>query len=276
VLLERWLTDRGLPAGLGEDVRYAVLSPGKRVRPLLVLEACAALGGSPDEALPAAAAIELVHAHSLVHDDLPALDDDDLRRGRPTLHVRFGEAMAVLAGDALLGLAFELLSSETPSRELAAGLCRELSGAANDMISGQVRDTLPEREPGREPLDALLETHRLKTGALIRCSCRMGALCGGADEPALDALTRFGEAVGLMFQVVDDVLDATQTTEHLGKTARKDEEQGKRTFPAMVGLDGSLRRVRALEADAEDALRPLGPGADALRELSRRLARRTR
>jgi geranylgeranyl pyrophosphate synthase len=270
-----WLTRRPLPPNLREAVAYALLGPGKRMRPILAIRSCEAVGGGIAAALPAAAAVEMIHAFSLVHDDLPALDDDDLRRGRPTLHRHAGEAMAILAGDALLGLALEVTSSLNPP-ELAAKVTLELSQGCNAMIAGQVYDTLPAFEGAPGPLERLQTVHRNKTGALIRAACRTGALCGNAAGQALEGITRYGEAIGLMFQVVDDLLDVTQTTKHLGKTAGKDVDQEKLTYPSVLGLDGTRREVERLRAEALAAIDPFGERARHLRQLCEFLAVRTK
>jgi geranylgeranyl diphosphate synthase type II len=274
--LERFLAGRPLPGNLREAARYALLAPGKRTRPLLVLRSCEALGGNTGGALPAAGAVEMVHAFSLVHDDLPAMDDDDLRRGRPTLHRHTSEAMAVLAGDALLGLAVECVTTRLAPPALACAVARELIQGTNDMIAGQVYDTLPEAGGPADPLERLRTIHRHKTGALIRAACRMGGLCGGADGRALDGLTRYAEAIGLMFQVVDDLLDVTQTTEHLGKTAGKDAGQHKLTYPAVLGIDGTRREIERLRGEALAALEGIGAGRGPLQRLCEYLAVRTR
>jgi geranylgeranyl pyrophosphate synthase len=274
--IAEWVERRPLPGNLRDAVRYAALGPGKRMRPRLVILSCEAVGGRCEDALIPAAAVELIHAFSLVHDDLPALDDDDLRRGRPTLHRRAGEAMAVLAGDAMLGLAVELVVRQMRPRTLAPAICEELILGCNDMIAGQVYDTLPEFDGAVPPIERLRLIHRNKTGALIRAACRMGALCGGAGEGELRAITGYGEAIGLMFQVVDDLLDVTQTTKHLGKTAGKDAEQNKLTFPAVVGLAASRAEVRRLQEASLALLEPLGETAAGLRELCEYLAVRTK
>ena len=274
--LADWLGRRALPGNLREAIGYALSGPGKRIRPALAVLSSRAAGGSESAAMPAAAALELVHTFSLVHDDLPAMDDDDLRRGRAALHRHAGEAMAILAGDAMQGLAFELLASEVPSPALAGALCRELALATNDMIAGQVCDTLPDFPGDVSPLERLRTIHTLKTGALIRGACRMGGLCAGADEEALERLSSFGSAVGLMFQIVDDLLDVTQSTEHLGKTARKDERQAKLTYPALVGLQESRDEVEWLCGEAQALIEPFGPPARPLAELCKHLAARTR
>lgn len=256
---------------LDEATRYALLGGGKRLRPLLALRACEAVGGHRDLAMPAAVALECIHAFSLVHDDLPAMDDDDLRRGRPTTHKVHGEAVAILVGDLLQGLAAEVaLSSPVAPVEIA----RAVLEGSRLMIEGQVHDTVG-GFPAEitDEFDRLRHVHRLKTAALIRAACRAGALAGGGDATALD---RYGEAIGLMFQVVDDILDETQPTEHLGKTGGKDKAAGKRTYPALLGLDGSRAEVARLETEATVALADLGPAADPLRSLVHRLATRTR
>lgn len=260
------------PENLREAMGYALLGGGKRIRPLLVWHACIAAGGEAEAALPACGAIELVHAFSLVHDDLPAMDDDDLRRGKPTLHIARGEAMAILAGDAMLTLAFAELAGAARGAEL----CRELAGATLGMIAGQVHDTiggLPETLTARERVEAI---HRDKTGALILAACRMGGLCATAAPPALDALEAYGRAIGLMFQIVDDLLDVEQTSEHAGKKTGKDERAGKITYPMVLGVDGARREVERLEHAAIGALDDLGEPANALREIARFLKVRTR
>ena len=256
--LDRFLAQRQLPESLVEAIRYVLQGGGKRLRPILAARCCEAVGGSVDSAIPPAAAVELIHNFSLVHDDLPAMDDDDLRRGRPTLHKHTSEAMAVLAGDAMIGLAFELLSELSEPTELAAGLCRELASATCDMIAGQVHDTLGDPENSMQSKQRLEETHRLKTGALIRCACRLGAIAGGASESQLDAVSAFAEPIGLMYQVVDDLLDVTSTSEQLGKAAGKDADKGKLTYPGLLGVDASRQLVQDLRAQADSALDDLG------------------
>jgi geranylgeranyl pyrophosphate synthase len=256
---------------LDEATRYALLGGGKRLRPVLTLRACEAVGGDRSDAMPAAVALECIHAFSLVHDDLPAMDDDDLRRGRPTTHKVYGEAVAILVGDLLQGLAAEVaLESPVATVEIT----RTVLDGSRLMIEGQIHDTVGGfAESMTDEFDRLRHIHRLKTAALIRAACRAGALAGGGDALALD---RYGEAIGLMFQIVDDILDETQSTEHLGKTGGKDKAAGKRTYPALLGLDGSRAEVERLETVAIDALAQLGPAAEPLRDLARRLAIRTR
>ena len=268
------------PASLRAAMAYATLDGGKRLRPLLAWHACVAAGGEGRESLSACVAVELIHCFSLVHDDLPALDNDDLRRGRPTLHRHAGEAMAILAGDALLTHAFRFLAITAPPEKFGA-LAGELAAACEQMIAGQVLDTLGfAGEPGagqltdRQRLEAI---HHGKTGAMLVASLRMGALSAGeAGLASLDRLTRYGRTIGLMFQIVDDLLDVTQTSEHLGKRAGKDAAAGKLTYPQVLGLDGSAALVRELEAESAAVLEPLGARAEPLRSLSRYFAVRTR
>lgn len=265
--LKVFLGERPLPPNLRQAIEYALLAPGKRVRPMLVLHACQALGGSIRDAMPPAGAIEMIHAFSLVHDDLPAMDDDDLRRGRPTLHKHTSEAMAILAGDAMTSLAFELIATRIADAELASNLSAELAIATNDMIAGQVYDTLPLDDPDIAPIEQLRRIHRHKTGALLRAACRMGAMCAGAGETQIESLTEYADAIGLMFQVVDDLLDVTQTAEAMGKATQKDAQKGKLTYPGLLGIEESKRQVERLQQTAHQALATFGPPAEPLREL---------
>ncbi len=264
-----------LPRNLLDAIEYSLLGGGKRLRPLLAWESCIAAGGKGELSLPAGAAVELVHAFSLVHDDLPAMDDDDLRRGRPTLHIHAGEAMAILAGDAMLALGFRAVLG-VPDAALAQRLGRELAAGTEGMIAGQVYDTLGGMPAGLDDRARLELIHRNKTGALIRASCRMGAACAGAADGSagLECISRYADAAGLMFQVVDDLLDVTQTAERIGKHTHKDAQAGKLTYPGLLGVEGSRRIVRDLEQLAITALAPLGPAADGLTALARSLARR--
>lgn len=263
------------PAGLGEAMRYGVLDGGKRLRALLVLAAAQAVGGSGrrpanDAALRAACAVELIHAYSLVHDDMPCMDNDVLRRGKPTVHVQFGEAQAMLAGDAMQALAFEVLTpddtlGQAPAMPpaLQARLCRLLSRAAGQagMAGGQAIDLASIGTALNEA--TLRDMHRRKTGALLRASVQMGAACAGAEDTS-DAwrfLTRYADAVGLAFQIVDDVLDATQPSDTLGKTAGKDAEADKPTYVSLLGLDGAQAEASRLLVQAKNALE--GSGLDA-------------
>jgi geranylgeranyl diphosphate synthase type II len=239
----------GPAARLAETMRYAVFSGGKRLRPVLALAACEAFGGRVEDVLAPAAALELIHTYSLIHDDLPAMDDDDLRRGRPTAHKAFGEAEAILAGDALLTLAFEVLATRPPGEALAARRADAVALIARraghrGMVGGQLADLEAERTP---PAQAPLEwIHRHKTGALIAASVELGALHAGADPADRAAMARYGDAVGLAFQITDDVLDRTASASALGKTPGKDEKSGKATYPALLGLDASRREARRL------------------------------
>ena len=272
-LSEALLLHEDAPPRLIEACRHAVLGGGKRLRPLLCVRCAEAVGGSAADALSAACAVELVHCFSLVHDDLPALDDDDLRRGRPTVHRAFDEATAILAGDYLMGLAFETLLRHPRH---GARLAAELATATNRMIVGQVWDTLGETREALPAAVQLQRIHRDKTGALIVGACRLGAICGGADEQDLAAITAFGTAAGEMFQAVDDLLDETQSTEHLGKASGKDRDAGKLTYPAVHGLDGTKAAIETLRNRAIEALRPFGAAGEPLMVLAEQLAARTR
>lgn len=279
--VERFMAERlrarRLPASLEESTAYALLAGGKRLRPMLAVHSCAAVGGKPEAALPAAAAVEMIHAFSLVHDDLPALDNDDMRRGRPTVHRKFGEAMAVLVGDGLMSMAFQTLAEHGDPAKSGL-LCRELAEGSTAMIAGQVMDTLGGFEPGLSDRERLERIHLNKTGALIRASCRMGAISGlVAEDPGLlAALTRYGEAIGLMFQIVDDLLDVLQTSEHTGKKTGKDREAGKLTYPGVLGVDATRREVERLREEAMSAIGGFGKSAAALGDLCEFLAVRTR
>jgi geranylgeranyl diphosphate synthase type II len=260
--LDRWLPPQtDSPPAVHEAMRYSVFAGGKRLRPILALAACEAAGGMPEDALPAAAALELIHTYSLIHDDLPAMDDDDFRRGRPTCHKVYGEAMAILAGDGLLTHAFSLLAGDAastvpPARRLQ--IVREIAEAAGSqgMVGGQAMDILAE---GRrlEP-ERLLALHRCKTGALIRASIRVGGIAAGASPEALQCLTRYAEKVGLAFQIVDDILDIEGSTEEMGKTAGSDARKQKATYPSVFGLAAAKRDAETLLAEAKAALAPLG------------------
>lgn len=270
--LSAFLRHRPLPENLRRAVEYGLFGGGKLIRPILVIRCCESVGGRPEQALAAAAAIEMVHAFSLVHDDLPAMDDDDLRRGRPTLHKQEGEAMAVLAGDAMLSLSFELIATRMKSADTALEVIRELSIGANDMIAGQVQDTLPTQDQAEEPIDRLEEVHKNKTGALLRAACRMGGICGGAAAAQLAALTRYAQAIGLMFQAVDDLLDVTSTPDELGKAVQKDADHGKLTYPGVLGIEGTRDQIARMRAQAHAALEDFDKRADPLRDLCDYLA----
>ena len=255
--LEAWV-GVDAPAGLGEAMRYAVLDGGKRLRPLLVLAASEAVGGNGQAALRAACAVELIHAYSLVHDDMPCMDNDVLRRGKPTVHVKYGEAGALLAGDALQALAFELLTPQDDGvpEAMQARLCRLLAHAAGSagMAGGQAIDLASVGVKLNE--DQLRQMHRLKTGALLQASVLMGAATGGADVAA--SLGDYGAAIGLAFQVVDDILDVTADSATLGKTAGKDAEQDKPTYVSILGLERSRAYAHELHAQALAALQASG------------------
>ena len=258
--LERWVPDDS-PAGLGAAMRYAVLDGGKRLRPLLVLAAAEAVHGDAAAALRAAVAVELIHAYSLVHDDMPCMDNDILRRGKPTVHVQFGEAQAMLAGDAMQALAFDVLTPDDGlSPELMSQLVRLLARASGHagMAGGQAIDLASVGQ--RLDEQQLRDMHRRKTGVLLQASVMMGATCGPADAAALAALADYGAAVGLAFQVVDDVLDVTQASEVLGKTAGKDVDQNKPTFVSLLGLEAAQRYAHTLRDQAHAALGRSGLG----------------
>jgi len=273
--LDDWLVEPDTPAALADAMRYCVMNGGKRLRPALVLMAAEAVGGNADDALTlrAAASVELIHAYSLVHDDLPAMDDDTMRRGLPTAHVAYGEAMAILVGDALLTRAFGVLAEACDDR--APQLVAELAAAAGSaaLIAGQVADmglcALPD---GRDGLDYI---HHRKTAALIRAAGRMGALAGGAAPAELAALTEYGLMLGLAFQAVDDLLDTTGDAATLGKTPGKDDQKGRPNLVALLGRDGAGAEARCLSAKAVNALAPLGPAARDLCDLADLLADRT-
>ncbi|HHW14192.1 MAG TPA: hypothetical protein GXX28_04565 [Firmicutes bacterium] len=260
------------PGLLHQAMRYATLGGGKRLRGFLVLLAAEAVGGRPEPVLPAACAVELIHAYSLIHDDLPCMDDDDWRRGRPSAHRVFGEALALLAGDALLTLAFETLVSGgrragLPS-ELLVRAVGELALAAGSlgMVGGQTEDLLAEGRPA--DLAGLTEIHRRKTGALIRASVRLGALLSGAHAGRLAALTRYAEALGLAFQITDDLLDVEGDAAKTGKAVGRDAALAKATFPALLGVEGARQQAREAVAGAREALTELGGCGALLGELA--------
>jgi geranylgeranyl pyrophosphate synthase len=262
---------------LAKAMRYSLEAPGKRLRAVLVL-LCSELvcGKAGRDAEIAAAAVEMVHTYSLIHDDLPAMDDDDFRRGRPSCHKQFDEATAILAGDALLTIAFEFLARNVTDAALAVGLISALAEAAGPagMIAGQMADL--EAEDG-EPSPELLEyIHINKTAKMFRAACRMGALAGGAENRQLEALSDYGLKIGLGFQIVDDILDISETSQHLGKTAGKDAAQGKLTWPSLFGIEKSRVRLEQLAAEAVSALAVFDHRADTLRDLTQKLVRRTK
>jgi geranylgeranyl diphosphate synthase type II len=264
-----------LPETIHKAMRYSLFAGGKRIRPLLCLAAAEAVADFTPGIDEVASSLELIHTYSLIHDDLPALDNDDLRRGRPTCHKVFGEAMAILAGDSLLTLAFEVLanapSDDTRRARLVAELARA-SGTVGGMIAGQVLDIESE---GAAPSASLLASiHHAKTGALLRASLRLGAIQSGASDAQLEALSNFGSHVGLAFQIVDDLLDVEASTSSLGKTAGKDAAQGKITFPAVYGIERSHEMAEEERLAAHLALRPFDERAGRLRELADFIVRR--
>ncbi len=278
--LDRYLPgETELPHSVHKAMRYSVFAGGKRVRPILMLAACQAVGGDAARALPAACAMEMIHTYSLIHDDLPAMDDDDFRRGNPTNHKVFGEAIAILAGDALLTEAFKLASDPRnaggcePSALLA--VIHEIASCAGSygMVGGQVIDMESE---GRADIDlaTVQYIHIHKTGALIKASVVAGALLGGASGARLAAITRYGEAAGLAFQIADDILDIEGTTEEIGKDAGSDQARGKATYPAVMGLAAAKEEARAMMDEALRALDIFGAEADPLREIARYIVQR--
>jgi len=260
--LDRWLpvaTEE--PRRLHETMRYALFAGGKRLRPAIARAAAAALGGTDAEVLPAACALEMLHTYSLIHDDLPAIDDDDLRRGQPTCHVRYGDATAILAGDALQTHAFLVLARETPRRAAVADLVLALAEAAGTggMVGGEMVDI--EAEGGEPSLARVEWIHLKKTAALFRASAVMGGLAAGAGPAQLEALGTFGTSLGLAFQIVDDVLDETGDAATLGKSPGKDRAARKMSYPAVAGIEESRRRARACADEAQAALRALPDSA---------------
>jgi geranylgeranyl diphosphate synthase type II len=266
----------GCPTNLREAIRYSLLAPGKRLRPMLVLLAAEACGGSIEPAMPAACAVEMIHAYSLVHDDLPAMDDDDLRRGQPTCHKRFGEATAILAGDALLTMAFEVLARQVEPLRVAAACCAALAEAAGPcgMVGGQADDIDGAGADGG--MDELVSIHNRKTGALMRVSLKLGALVAGADAAQLTALEEYGRRLGLAFQITDDLLDVRSDEATAGKRVGKDTDRGKLTFPGLLGVQQSSRRAEQLITEACEALVPLGAQAHSLQALARQVLERNR
>lgn len=252
------------PSLLHEAMRYSVLNGGKRIRPILCIATAEVLGENPDASLPAAAAVELFHCSTLVHDDLPCMDDDDLRRGLPTCHIKFGEANAVLTGDALILLAFEALT-QSPH---AAQLCKELAkaGGSTGVIAGQVEDLAA--EGGVASPELIDYIHRKKTAELIRAAVRMGALSSGADASQLDLLTRFAENIGLAFQIVDDILDETSTDATLGKPVGSDLERNKMTYPSTHGMEAAQQKVVELTDRGLSSLRAVQGDTTALHNIA--------
>ncbi|MGA2171665.1 MAG: polyprenyl synthetase family protein [Sedimentisphaerales bacterium] len=277
-VLGRILSQRGLIGEeLEESLRYVLEGPGKRVRSAVVLWCCELVSGKVNhDAEIAAAAVEMVHTYSLIHDDLPAMDNDDYRRGRLTCHKKFDEATAILAGDALLTLAFELLAKETGKPETAVRLVAELAEAAGPagMVAGQMADLKAANGKANEKL--LNHIHLNKTAKMFRCAAGMGGICGGADEEQLKCLREYGLRLGLGFQISDDILDVCGTSEQLGKTSGKDVKQGKATYPAVMGIEKSIKLAEKLADEAIASLELFGAKADMLRRLTGALLNRTR
>jgi geranylgeranyl diphosphate synthase type II len=271
--------DDGCPSTLGEAIRYALLAPGKRLRPQLVLMAAEACGGKVEAALPAACAVEMIHAYSLVHDDLPAMDDDDLRRGRPTCHKVYGEAMAILVGDALQARAFEILATDIQPPATAARCCAVLGRAAgaSALVGGQAADiAMTTTDDGQMSgdLDQLEAIHARKTGALFVASLELGGMTANASDEQLQALIAYGCKLGLAFQITDDLLDVAGSQASVGKRLEKDAGHGKLTYPSLLGVDESRRRAKKLIDDACGMIELFGPKAGQLRALAQFVASR--
>ncbi len=278
--LDRWLPGEDiLPPRLHQAMRYSVFAGGKRLRPVLIIAACEAVGGPPERALPAACAVEMIHTYSLIHDDLPAMDDDDLRRGRPTNHKVFGEANAILAGDALLTEAFRLLADAEANRGVDPAVSLRVietiarCAGSQGMVGGQVVDMESEGNP--VDFATLQYIHTRKTGALILASIQAGAWLGGGNDEQVAALTRYGETAGLAFQIADDILDIIGDQRKLGKDVGSDQARGKATYPALLGLSEARRRASELRDLAIAALEPLGTSAEPLRAIARYIVERT-
>ena len=276
-ILQQILSSQQIKDDLKEAMRYTLFAPGKRIRSALVLWCCEVIKGQVNRnAEIAAAAVEMVHTYSLIHDDLPAMDNDDLRRGIPTCHKTFNEATAILTGDALLTLAFEILAKEIDQPAIAVRLIGELAQAAGPagMIAGQMADLNAERKGGDEKI--LEYIHINKTAKMFRCAAAMGAICGGAEKKEYERLCEYGLKVGLGFQIADDILDVSASSEQLGKTAGKDAKAAKCTYPAVVGMKKAKELGRRLADDAVAVLKPFGKKADVMRQLAMALLERTK
>lgn len=247
------------PESLRESMAYSLQAGGKRLRPVLVLLACDACGGDTEAALPAACAIEMIHTYSLIHDDLPAMDDDDLRRGKPTNHKKFGEATAILAGDGLLTLSFEIMARDLHPAEVAAACCADLASAAGviGMVGGQAADLAAENA-GEATVEQLEAIHRRKTGRLLASALTLGARVARANELTINSLTNYGKCVGLAFQIADDMLDITGDQVRMGKSVQKDANHGKLTYPSLLGVEASREKARALIEEACRSIACLG------------------
>lgn len=275
VALTKWTEfDANCPPKLREAIRYSLLAPGKRLRPLLVLMSAEACGYDRSLAMPAACAVEMIHTYSLIHDDLPSMDDDDLRRGQPTCHKQYDEATAILAGDALLTRAFEIMALEIKPADVAACCCAELAGAAGavGMVAGQVADLAG--ETGSGSLAELEAIHRRKTGAMFRVSLRLGAVVAQATPEQLRGLDTYGQKLGLAFQIVDDLLDVHGSETAMGKRTGKDSDRGKLTFPRLLGPEASRTRARQLIDEACAAVNEFGARASHLESLARYVVER--
>lgn len=267
--------DSGCPQHLGDAIRYSLLAPGKRIRPLLVLAAAKICGGEIENALPAACAVEMIHNYSLIHDDLPAMDDDDMRRGRPTCHIQFNEATAILAGDALIPLAFEIISRDT--RPVAAALqcvtALARAAGATELVGGQA-DDLNLQFSGPD-VEALERIHQRKTGALLSVSLELGAISAEASEKNRQSLIKYGKHLGLAFQIADDLLDLRGSQDKMGKRIGKDADRGKLTYPAVLGESQSEQRAQVMVETAIEALQSFGPAAQPLEQLAQFVVNRS-
>jgi geranylgeranyl diphosphate synthase type II len=276
-ILRDQLTGREMPGELKEALEYTLRTPGKRVRSALVLWCCELVSGEINhDAEIAAAAIEMVHTYSLIHDDLPAMDNDDFRRGLPTCHKAFDEATAILTGDALLTLAFEILAKEVDEPAIAVKLIAQLAQDAgpSGMIGGQMADLRAQNGRGDEELLEYIHTN--KTAKMFHCAAAMGAICGGAEKKQLNRLSEYGLKIGLGFQIADDILDVNASSEQLGKTAGKDAKAAKCTYPAVVGIEKARELEKKLADEAAAVLEPFGEKADTLRQLAMALLERTK
>lgn len=276
-ILNQYTVKNGTPKSIFDSFNYSLFVGGKRIRPILIMESCRCLGGDIKEVYPLMAAMEMIHTYSLIHDDLPCMDDDELRRGKPTNHMVYGEAIALLAGDSLLNLAFETMLKGAEKSVSLADYIKAVeiiadSSGVNGMIAGQVMDMESEgKEPDAQTLDFI---HDNKTGAILRASVVSGAVVAGAKGEKLENLKKYARAIGLMFQVVDDILDVVSDSETLGKNVGMDQERNKMTYPYVYGLEESYRKVDELLKQALDSLESFGEEADFLRELAKYLAER--